>query len=261
METPIYNSIGTGYNDSRKADPYIASRMLANLQPTKDGKYIDVGCGTGNYTALFIEAGFSFTGIEPSDVMLNTAKKKMPDSVFIRGVAEELPLDDNSCDGVVAMLTLHHWHDQQKGLSEIFRVLKPGSRFVLLSFTPEQTKNYWLVNYFPTMIEHSADVVPGEDTMTAMLRTAGFSHVETEKYFVQEGLLDNFLYANKFKPEKYLDPATRKNISTFSLYANKEMEDGLKMLEDDITSGNINSIIARYLNDLGDYLFYVAVKF
>ncbi|MDB5227020.1 MAG: class SAM-dependent methyltransferase [Bacteroidota bacterium] len=261
LSTPLYNNIGIGYNTTRSADPYLAKRIAAQLQPGINGTYIDVGCGTGNYTEYLHRMGFTFTGIDPSDTMLDIAKTKCPDCTFIQGYAENIPAENNSFDGAIVILTLHHWQNRQQGLKEIYRILKPGSKIVILSFTGEQMEGYWLNHYFPDMIKNSGDAIPDQNTMFDLLHSAGFSSVETEKYFVQEDLQDRFLYANKFTPEEYLNPENRKGISCFSVFSNpRELDAGLKQLEKDVASGSINNIIKSYENDKGDYLFYSAIK-
>lgn len=258
---PVYNKVGKGYNSTRNADPYLTERMYELLAPVDGGNYLDIGCGTGNYMAALTQKGLQFTGVEPSDVMLEQAIEKYPALNFIKGTAEALPFDDELFNGVNATFTIHHWTDHLKGLQEIYRVLKPGSRLVLLSFTPEQLLNYWLCKYFPDTMQRSSEVVPPMDSMVELFQQAGFQNIETEKYFVHEGLTDLFLYANKYRPESYLDPEIRKGASSFTVYADEEeVAKGLAQLEQDIKSGEINKIIQEYENELGDYLFYIAHK-
>jgi len=61
-----YDDIGISYNETRSADPHIAERLLKNLNPKANGLYLDIGCGTGNYTNTFQEKGFNFIGMDPS---------------------------------------------------------------------------------------------------------------------------------------------------------------------------------------------------
>ncbi len=261
MINPVYDRIGTTYNATRRADPYIASRVTALLQPETGKLYLDMGCGTGNYMHYLTERGFLFYGIDPSGTMLDVARVKCPGSRFIKGEAENIPLEDSHFDGAIALFTFHHWHDKPSGLNELFRVLKPGCRLVFLSFTAEQMDGYWLKHYFPEMIKRSGELVPDQDTMRDMLHQAGFSAVETEKYFVQEDLQDHFLYSNKFRPEQYLNPEIRKGISSFAAFSTPdELEQGLKRLETDIQEGAIQEVIKNYNNENGDYLFYVVSK-
>lgn len=257
---PVYNAIGNNYNITRSADPWIADKMLSLLLPDKNGLFLDVGCGTGNYLEVFLDKGFKFYGVEPSDVMLTTALNRCK-TIIEKAFVEQLPFDDSLFNGATAMFTFHHWKDKQKGLSEIFRVLKPGSRLVFLSFTPEQLFNYWHVHYFPKMIRRSAEIVPDKQEMISWLQAVGFSAVSTENYFVHDELTDHFFYSNKRRPEKYLDPEVRNGISSFTAFSDpEELKSGLLQLEKDISSGVINDIMKKYENDIGDYLFYVAEK-
>lgn len=260
-DTPIYNTIGKGYNNTRTADPNIAKQLHQLLQPSKEGTYLDIGCGTGNYLKALSDMGVSFTGADPSDTMLQEAKQKNPNANLVKAKAEDLPFDNDSFDGGMGNFTLHHWDNIQKGLNEIYRILKPGGRFIFFSFTPQQLYGYWLHHYFPEMIRISSEVIPNEKFMKEMLLNAGFSAIETEKYFVPERLQDQFLYANKHHPEKYLLPEVRSGASSFRIYSiQEEVELGLKKLEKDIETGAITSVMQQYENDLGDYLFYIVEK-
>lgn len=257
----IYDSIGNNYNNTRKADPYIADRLYDLLSPKEDGLYIDIGCGTGNYSNALTERGLSFIGVDPSETMLKVAKKLNTNTEFIASPAEKLPFDNDYFDGALATFTLHHWNSLELGLKEAHRVLKPGSKFVILSFSPEQMDRYWLRHYFPDMIKRSGKQVPNKEAQKQLLLDAGFSAVKKEKYFIHDGLTDNFLFSNKYRPERYLDPAVRNGISSFRLLATEqELKTGIRQLEADISSGFIKSVIENYESDLGDYLFYCATK-
>ena len=64
----LYDKIGIGYDTTRRADPFILSRLLHYLAPVKGRLYLDVGCGTGNYTAaieLRTAAGLATVHVEP----------------------------------------------------------------------------------------------------------------------------------------------------------------------------------------------------
>lgn len=261
MPTPIYNAIGTEYNNTRVADPVIAEKLQSLLQPKDGGIYLDIGCGTGNYLRALSDIGVRFVGIDPSEVMLKQARSNNPGTTFICAGAEDLPVESDYFDGGMGTFTLHHWDDMQRGLGEVCRVLKPGGRFVFFSFTPEQVNGYWLTHYFPQMMKVSGEVIPDMPTMANMFELAGFTNIHTEKYFVHEELTDHFLYSNKHKPEQYLLPEVRNNASSFRIYSDPaEIESGLKQLEIDIRSGGIRSVMKRYENDLGDYLFYIIQK-
>lgn len=254
--TAIYDSIGIHYNATRKADPYLFLQLLFHLDPKKEGVYADIGCGTGNYTNEFQKKGFSFIGIDPSKEMLSQAKVRNQQINWKIGTAENTGLDENSVDGIVAFLTLHHWTNMEHGFSELFRILKPNGQFVLFTSTPAQMEGYWLNHYFPKMLFASKATMPSLTDIEDAMENTGIQLEKTAPYFVRPKLEDLFLYAGKHNPALYFDKKVRHGISSFSSLANKEeVEKGLSALRTDIASGKIHEIIKRYENTLGDYLF------
>ncbi|MBL0105477.1 MAG: class I SAM-dependent methyltransferase [Bacteroidetes bacterium] len=259
MNKTIYNTIGQGYNTTRRADPYISERILFNLKANKGNTYLDLGCGTGNYSKRFNELGYRFFGVDPSQIMLDEAIRNAKENFFKLGFAEDIPFEENYFDGAIAMFTFHHWKDQLKGLLELKRVIKPGGNLVMLSFTLEQMNGYWLSEYFPEMIKRSGEIVPEKEGMIQLLGQAGFLNVETENYSVHDGLEEKLLDSNKFHPAEYLKEEVRNGISSFRSFVDKEeLNGGLAKLKRDIENGNINKVIETYNNEKGDYLFYIA---
>ncbi len=254
-----YDKIGIGYNSTRKADPFLIEKLFHHLNPKKEYKYLDIGCGTGNYTIALHQKGLSFIGIEPSSEMLKIAKSRNSSIEWFDGKVDFIPLDDNIFDGAIATLTIHHWKDLSIGFSELFRVLKTGATLVIFTATPKQMEGYWLRHYFPNMLEYSMLQMPKFELVEKKLNRGGFEIFKTEKYFVKPDLKDLFLYAGKHNPELYLNEKVRQGISSFSSLANyAEVANGLEKLKKDIASGQISKIIESYKNNDGDYLFIIA---
>jgi ubiquinone/menaquinone biosynthesis C-methylase UbiE len=259
--TVVYNKIGVGYNTTRKADPYLTNRIFALLAPEKDKQYLDIGCGTGNYTIAMAQNGVNITGVDPSDTMLSKAREKDALISWIQGPAETIPLPDNSFDGATGIFTVHHWTDIRKGMAEMSRVLRAGSRFVIFTFTPEQKKGYWFNYFFPRSMERSiAKAMPFQVLVDAAAE-AGFQVALTEKYFVQPDLQDMFGYCGKHDPEVYFDQNVRHGTYMFSaLNDATEVEEGLQKLRESIDTGTFQTIKQQYENNEGDYLFVVLEK-
>ena len=256
-----YDNIGLNYNETRSADPYITERLLKILNPQANGIYLDIGCGTGNYTNAFQKKGFNFIGIDPSEKMLEKANQKNQTINWKLGRAEDITLASETIDGVIGSLTIHHWDELEKSFAELFRVLKPNSSIVIFTSTPKQMTGYWLNHYFPKMLEDSIVQMPSFKAVKGAMINSGFTNIETEVYTIKSDLKDLFLYCGKQNPKLYLNPAVRHGISSFSSLANKtEVEIGLKKLENDITNNSIKDIMESYKNDLGDYLFIVGKK-
>lgn len=257
----LYDTIGMGYNSTRQADPYVADRLFQLLSPEIDGLYLDIGCGTGNYTVALANKRLRFYGVEPSEKMLQIARSRDSGIKWLGGNAEKLPVDDTMFDGIIATLTIHHWTDLAKAFGEIYRVLKPGGKLVIFTATLEQMEGYWLNHYFPKMLEDSILQMPALDIIEDAMTDVGLVITGTEKYFIRDDQKDLFLYAGKNRPELYLNAEVRKGISSFSALANvAEVENGLSKLRSDITSGGFEAVKKKFENELGDYIFIIAQK-
>ena len=257
-----YDRIGIGYDATRKPDTFLLRKMYSFLTAdSANGKFLDVGCGTGNYTHELNKLGLQFTGIDPSEEMLEKARLKNNSIKWLQGTAENIDIPANFYDGILVSLTIHHWNDLEAGFKEIGRVLKPRGILVLFTTLPSQNKSYWLNHYFPIMMEDSMKILPTLKSIEISLEAGGIDIIEKEPYFIRPDLEDHFLYCGKHNPELYFDENIRKGISSFSMIAHQdEINSGLKKLRRDIDNGRIKEIMDAYKNDLGDYLFIVGCK-
>ncbi len=257
---PIYNTIGKTYDTTRKADPAIAQKVMRFLCVEPQKTYLDIGCGSGNYTGALSNFGFNIDGIDISPEMLNKAKIKHPNINWYEGNAKRLPFQSNSYDGAICILATHHIKDITIAFKEAFRVISHG-QFVIFTATPKQCDGYWLREYFPKMIADACHIMTDFEPIQRALSDAGFSNISAEPYFVTNILEDLFLHAGKYRPEIYLNPAVRAGISSFHVSAyDNEVEEGLTKLKQDIETSRIQDVIQQYENSIGDYMFIVAEK-
>ena len=256
----LYDRIGIGYDTTRRVDPYLLSRLLHHLEPSAGARYLDVGCGTGNYTIAMSQAGVSICGVDLSPTMLAQARDKPLLAEWVRGDVLALPFRDASFAGATMTFVHHHVSDRVAGFREIRRVLGPSGKLVLLNGTAEQTRHFWLVEYFPRAIEQAASSCSQAGT-EATLAEAGFSIKTIEVYEVADDLKDRFLYSGKHRPELYLDPRVRAGISAFACaHDQNEIDQGVERLTGDICTGQISSVIHQYGWAGGDYTFTVAAR-
>jgi demethylmenaquinone methyltransferase/2-methoxy-6-polyprenyl-1,4-benzoquinol methylase len=131
---PVYdkvNSIVTLGQDKRWR-----KNVASFIKP--DMKVLEIGCGPGTFSENL--QGVELTCLDPSEAMLEVARQRVgkaraergeKDAEFVQGVAEELPLPDNTFDRVCCLFSFRDFQDKRKGLSEILRVLKPGGRLII----------------------------------------------------------------------------------------------------------------------------------
>lgn len=256
----VYNEIGKTYDHTRRADPEILTKLIEHLSPNKEGHYLDVGCGSGNYTNAIFKNGFHISGIDISEEMLEKARKKNSHINWFLGDAKNLLFHDNQFDGATCILATHHIVDIDKAFQEVFRVMNKG-HFVLFTAFPEQMTSYWLYHYFPNMMDTASKKMHRYDEISAALNNAGFEDVRADKYFVTNDLQDMFLQSGKYKPHIYLDPFIRSGISTFALEKNEEeVMNGCNKIQQDICSGYIHKVIEAYESTGGDYAFVICTK-
>lgn len=255
----IYDTIGEDYDTTRKVDPEILS-TLSKLLDIEIGKnYLDIACGTGNYTNRISRLGGIWFACDGSEKMLSEARSKSSDIKWMKSDVSDLGYDSNFFDGAICSLAIHHFPDLTRPFCEIFRVLKTRSNFVIFTSTPAQMKGYWLNHYFPVMMEKSCKQMPSLEQVDSALIQAGFSIQTTVPFFITPELKDFFLYSGKQRPEMYLSHNIRNGISSFHNFCSQsELDQGLEKMQRDITSGEIKSVMESYENKNGDYLFICA---
>ena len=88
-------------------------------------KVLEVGCGTGFFSEVFVESGVQLFSIDISSELVSMAKKKGLSADFRVCDVEALPFDNDLFDAVVGIRVLHHLN-MEAAFREIIRVLKPG---------------------------------------------------------------------------------------------------------------------------------------
>lgn len=101
-------------------------------------RVLDVGCGTGVHAreaARRVGRGGRVVGLDPNEGMLAVAASSAEPVQWRRGVAEWLPFPDASFDHVISGFVLMFLTDPQRALAEMMRVLAPGGRLTVTTWT------------------------------------------------------------------------------------------------------------------------------
>ena len=114
----------------RREPFYVAykARLAELLRPMRGGRYLDVGCGTGDDAlALAARYGVEILGVDASEAMVAEARRRGLAQAFVAD-AHVLPFDDASFDGCAADRVFQHLEDPVAALAELVRVTRPGGR-------------------------------------------------------------------------------------------------------------------------------------
>jgi SAM-dependent methyltransferase len=222
MSAGRYDTIGRGYARQRRSEPRIAARLTAALGGARS--VLNVGAGAGSYEPMDRRV----VAVEPSAVML--AQRPPSAAPAVQARAEALPFPDRAFDATMAILTLHHWTDRARGLTECARVAR--ERVVVLTWDPA-SDGFWLVqDYVPEFIDDDRRNFPPVASFRDAFGAAATIHVATVP--VPRDCVDGFLGAYWARPEAYLDPAVRAGISSF---ARTDAASGIARLRADLTTG------------------------
>ncbi len=243
---PVYDRIGVGYADRRRPDPRIAAHIAAALGDART--VLNVGAGTGSYEL----PDRSWVGVDPSEVMIR--QRPRGSAPVVRGVAEALPFATAAFDAAIALLSLQHWSDPKGVLAELARVSR---RQVVLTWDVEfYASNFWFVrDYVPEMSEWERNVAT-LDTARALMEPTRIEPVP-----VPHDCTDGFGGAYWRRPEAYLDPAVRANISIFRPLDAAALQGVLDRLYQDLTSGawlaRNSELLERHELDVGNRLITI----
>lgn len=243
-----YDNISRIYDVSRAANIETTEKLIRLLHVDCGSMLLDMGCGTGNYTAALQQVAKSVIGIDISIGMIEQARAKFPALRFICGDITSLPFDSETFDGAFAIQVLHHVKKKEIFLRETYRVLQREAQIAIHSCSHRQMRAFWFYHYFPKGLEVDLKRIPDSGEIGSLLERMGFSNVGIEICYLDVGVAHE-------TPERYLDKDYRDSISTFSLLTEEDIEWGCEKLREDIASGAVENIIRqsedKVINDVG----------
>lgn len=117
------------YEQARPAMPDYPIHVIAKYLGRTPETVIDLGCGTGLSTAVWVDRCKHVIGIEPNAEMLAVAQTKHNSCVsFRQAFSHETGLSDNLADAVICSQSFH-WMEPMQTLREVNRILKPNGVF------------------------------------------------------------------------------------------------------------------------------------
>jgi demethylmenaquinone methyltransferase/2-methoxy-6-polyprenyl-1,4-benzoquinol methylase len=174
----------------------VVVEKLRPLLPA-NAQILDVACGTGDLSvALFEKIGARVVGVDFCRPMLELAAHKKAQISFVEGDALQLPFEDAAFDAVTIGFGLRNLSSIEGGLHELRRVLKPNGWAAILEFSKPVVPGFrslaaayctrllprigGLISGSRSAYEYLPDSVsrfPDQETLSAMMRDAGFAEV------------------------------------------------------------------------------------
>ena len=177
--------------------------LINMMSPSINKKLVDVACGTGDIGKLFLDKTnekSDVTSIDPNNKMISQGKNKLSkykNIKWIEAPAEKLPLNDNSFDYYTISFGLRNTKNLDQALSEAYRVLKPGGRYLCLEFSKVQNTNLNLIyKNYSKLIPIIGQFIVGEKEPYEYLVKS------IEQFINQEELID-LMQKHKFQKCSY----------------------------------------------------------
>lgn len=205
----MFDTISTNYDGLNRVisfgiDVKWRKKVVDLVGSTNPDSVLDIATGTGDLAINLTKTGAAqIVGLDLSEGMLEVGRKKISEKglsekiEMVQGDSEALPFEDNSFDAITVAFGVRNFEDLEKGLSEIFRVLKRGGIFVVLEtsvptkFPFKQGYHFYTKNLLPVIgklfskdkvaysyLSESAAAFPYGENFNNILRKTGFINVE-----------------------------------------------------------------------------------
>jgi len=177
--------------------------LINMMKPSLNKKLVDVASGTGDIGKLYLDntsKNEKITCIDPNEGMINQGKQKLSNYKNIEWIissAEKLPLPNNTFDFYTISFGLRNTTNLNEAISEAYRVLKPGGRYLCLEFSKIQNSNLDVIyRNYSKLIPIIGQFVVGEKEPYEYL-------IKSIEQFINQEELIELMKNNNFKKCSY----------------------------------------------------------
>ncbi len=162
----------------------VARDLVAFAEIGAGANVLDIGTGTGVAALAASDAGARAVGIDPSIGMLEVGRRERPSIPFVAADTIDLPFRNGAFDAVTGNFVLSHFRRYETALFDMIRVLKPGGRVALTSWSDVKD------DLQATWAEMLESVVPREMLEPVWAAAAPWHAKFADRQAVEQALID-----------------------------------------------------------------------
>ena len=194
----MFNAVAPRYDFLNRVlsvgyDRYWRKVAVNQLGKISNKTFLDVATGTGDIAleiAMRYPSALQVIGMDFSQSMLKLGSNKINEKNLDREIplipasAENIPLKDQVFDGAITAFGVRNFSDAQKGLLEMYRVLKPNGKIVVLEFSfPKYRLLQWLYRlYFEKLLPLIGRIISGHKTAYSYLPASVVNFPQGEEF-------------------------------------------------------------------------------
>lgn len=145
----FFNRVGRRWDELRAAafGSTFSHEAFLSMLP-REWHVADIGAGTGHMLPTLAAQFERVIAVEPAEAMLDCARQRVAQdelkNVDLRaGDLTRLPIDDQAVDLATAMLVLHHVASPNEAMREMFRILRPGGRVLIVEQQAHENQDFY----------------------------------------------------------------------------------------------------------------------
>lgn len=199
---------------------------------------LDMGCGTGKQL-LANRKHFpttSMIGLDIFEGMLRQARKRNENIAWVQGDSATPPFQAASFHYITNQFSYHHIQHKERMFPEIYRLLRPGGRFVMTNIDPWSMTGWITYKYFPAaQARDHRDFLPVKK-FVKLMESVGFTNIRVNRddINVEEDLRQFLEYASR-----------RFRASQFMAISDADYSEGIKKIRNEINETNEEKILIK----------------
>ena len=204
-------SLGFSSEGYTYADAEGLAWMLKDVPVSPDAVALDIATGTGEFARALAPHVATVIGLDATDAMMEQGQKFIEQAgieniSFQKGVAEDLPFEDETFDIVSSRYAFHHFANPKSVISEMVRVCKTGGHVIVIDIIVPDESTAAEYNYYEWLCDQSHTRCLGFEEFQAYFRLFGMDIVSARTRVLEEALIEwmDFSLAERVHREEIL---------------------------------------------------------